>query len=112
VSIHGVRYLVCAGEKDYTEMAQQYHQPVPNRDFDPTEQQQEVLDVFCEEYQVNPMRIRDVTEMPKQRVNDILGSLRDAGWIKQVTRGLYRLVYDGDCIVSQEVRCREEGKDE
>jgi len=108
VSIHGVRYLVCAGEKDYTAMAQQYHQPVPNRDFDPTEQQQKVLDVFCEEFQVNPMRIRDVTEMPKQRVNDILGSLEDAGWIEQVTRGLYRLVYDGSCLIEQEVRCRDE----
>jgi len=89
-------------------MAQQYTQPVPNRDFDPTEQQEQALDVFREEYQVNPMRIRDETGLPKQRVNEALGSLQDAGWIEQVTRGLYRLVYDGNCLVTQEVRCRDD----
>lgn len=83
-------------------------QPVVNRDFDPTRQQRQVLDVFREEYQVNPRRIRDVTGLPKQRVNDALGSLQDAGWIDQVTRGLYRLVYDGDCVVEQVVQCRGE----
>lgn len=86
----------------------QYTQPVVNKDFDPTKQQRRVLDVFREEYQVNPRRIRDVTGLKKQRVNDALGSLQDAGWVDQVTRGLYRLVYNGECLVEQDVRCQSE----
>jgi DNA-binding MarR family transcriptional regulator len=83
-------------------------QPVVNRDFSPTKQQRRVLDVLREEYQVNPRRIRDVTGIERQRVNDALGALENAGWIEKRSRGLYRLVYNGDCLVEQIIRCRDE----
>ena len=78
-----------------------------NKRFDPSKQQQQVLDVFCEEYQVNPRRIRDLTGLERQRVNDALNALENAGWIEKQARGLYRLVYDGECYVRQEIRCRD-----
>jgi predicted transcriptional regulator of viral defense system len=82
---------------------------VANKSFTPTAQQRKVLDVFKEEYQVNPRWIRDVTGLERQRVNDALGSLDDAGWIEKRTRGLYRLVYDGEGYVEQQITHREEG---
>lgn len=83
-----------------------HHRPtVANKSFDPTGQQRKVLNVLRDEYQTNPRRIRDVTGMERQRVNDALNSLEDAGWIEKRARGLYRLAYDGDCYVEQVVRC-------
>ena len=79
-----------------------------NEDFDPSKQQRQVLNVLRDEYQVNPRRIRDVTGLERQRVNDALNALENAGWIDKPARGLYRLVYNGDCHVVQDVRCREE----
>jgi len=76
---------------------------VANKSFNPSGQQRQVLNVFKEEYQVNPRWIRDVTGLERQRVNEALGSLEDAGWIEKRTRGLYRLVYDGDGYVEQEL---------
>lgn len=67
---------------------------VVNENFDPTGQQERVLDVFRREHRANPLRVRDVTGMEKQRVNDALGSLVDAGWVKRVNRGLYEFVED------------------
>lgn len=87
---------------------QRHTEPVVNRDFDPSGQQRTVLNVFRDEFQVNPRRIRDVTGLEKQRVNDALRSLDDAGWIEKPTRGLYRLVYDGECMVEQTIHCRGE----
>jgi len=78
-------------------------QPVVNKSFDPTPQQRQVLNVLKEEYQVNPRWIRDVTGLERQRVNDALNSLEDAGWVEKRTRGLYRLVYDGEGHVQQEI---------
>lgn len=65
-----------------------------NENFEPTDRQEEVLSVFKSEHRANPLRVRDVTGLEKQRVNDALGSLRDAGWIRRVNRGLYELVED------------------
>ena len=67
---------------------------VVNESFEPTPQQERVLDVFKREQRANPLRVRDVTGMEKQRVNDALGSLVDAGWVRRVNRGLYELVED------------------
>ena len=87
-----------------------HHRPsVANKSFDPSGQQRKVLNVLRDEYQVNPRRIRDVTGIERQRVNDALNALENAGWIEKRARGLYRIVYDGDCYVEQEVRCREDG---
>ena len=76
---------------------------VANKSFSPTSQQQLVLDVFKYEYQVNPRWIRDVTDLERQRINEALGSLEDAGWVEKRTRGLYRLVYDGEGYVEQKI---------
>lgn len=82
-----------------------------NESFNPSKQQRQVLDVLREEYQVNPRRIRDVTGLERQRVNDALGALENAGWVEKRARGLYRLVYDGDCFVEQEIRCKSNDRD-
>jgi|APHM01.1.fsa_nt_gi Restriction endonuclease len=62
-----------------------------------------VLNVFKDEYQLNPKLIREVTGLERQRVNEALGSLEDAGWIENRTRGLYQLVYDGEGYVDQRI---------
>ncbi|QLH77437.1 MarR family transcriptional regulator [Halosimplex rubrum] len=78
-----------------------------NKNFEPTGQQRQVLNVFRDEYQVNPRLIRDVTGLERQRVNDALSALGNAGWIEKRTRGLYRLVYDGEGYVTVELRHKE-----
>lgn len=65
-----------------------------NEKFEPTGQQETVLDVLKDEHRVNPLRVREVTGIGKQRVNDALGSLVDAGWVHRVNRGLYEFVED------------------
>lgn len=65
-----------------------------NEDFKPTENQEAVLEVLKEEHRVNPLRVREITGFEKQRVNEALGSLVDAGWVKRVTRGLYEFNRD------------------
>lgn len=81
---------------------------MPNKNFDPSKQQRRVLNVLQDEYQVNPRRIRDVTGLERQRVNDALNALENAGWIEKPARGLYRLVYDGDGFVQQEITYTDE----
>ena len=65
-----------------------------NEDFRPTENQERVFAVLKEEHRANPLRVRRVTEIDKQRVNDCLGSLVDAGWVRRVNQGLYEFVED------------------
>lgn len=79
-----------------------------NEDFNPTENQAAVLRVFEQYYQTSPGQIQEFTDLKKQRVNDVLGSLVDAGWITKPSRGLYQLIYNGDCYVEVNVRCKEE----
>ena len=85
-----------------------YHQTVANQSFDPSKQQRQVLNVFRDEYQVNPRRIRDVTGLERQRVNDALNALENAGWIEKRARGLYRLIYDEESYVTQEIRHKKD----
>lgn len=73
-----------------------------NQNFTPTKQQRRVLDVLKKEYRANPRRIRDVTGMKRQRVNDALNALEAAGWISNPARGLYELAYDGQGYVTFE----------
>lgn len=81
---------------------------MPNKNFDPSKQQRRVLNVLQDEYQVNPRRIRDVTGLERQRVNDALNALENAGWVEKPARGLYRLVYDGEGFIEQEIHHTEE----
>lgn len=104
------RYFVIAPKEDFEGMAGPPHgrSLVANQDFDPTKRQRRVLDVFKQEYQVNPRRIREVTGIEKQRVNDELDALRNAGWVEKRARGLYRLIYDGECYVEQTIHCKDD----
>jgi predicted transcriptional regulator of viral defense system len=74
-----------------------------NENFDPSENQRRVLNVLRDEYQANNRLIRDVTGLKRQRVQDALESLIDAGWIERPCRGLYRLVYDGEARVEHRI---------
>lgn len=67
---------------------------VVNENFAPTEQQEDVLTVLKDEHRANPLRVRHATNMEKQRVNDALGGLVDAGWVRHVNQGLYEFVED------------------
>ena len=67
---------------------------VVNENFKPTDRQERILTVLKDEHRANPLRVRNVTDISKQRVNDELGSLVDAGWIRRVNRGLYEYVED------------------
>lgn len=67
---------------------------MPNENFEPSESQEAVLGVLKEEYRANPLRVRNVTGLGKQRVNNDLGSLVDAGWVHHVNQGLYEFVED------------------
>lgn len=75
-----------------------------NQDFQPTDQQQQVIEVFREEYRANPRRVRDVTGLEKQRINEALNALMHAGWIDKISRGLYELTYDGEGYVEIELK--------
>lgn len=80
---------------------------VANKSFDPSGQQRKVLNVFKDEFQINPRRIRDVTGLERQRVNDALNALENAGWIEKRARGLYRLIYDGNGYVEMKIEYKE-----
>lgn len=68
---------------------------VVNETFEPNEAQEDVLTVFKEEQRANPLRVRKrYPDYSKQQVNDALGSLVDAGWVRRVNRGLYEFVED------------------
>lgn len=85
-----------------------YATDVANKNFEPEGNQRRVLNVFRDEYQLNPTLIRETTGIKRQRVNDALNALENAGWIEKRCRGLYRLVYDGEGYVSQKIVRRDE----
>jgi hypothetical protein len=65
-----------------------------NESFEPTDDEEEVLEVLRDEWRVNPMLIRDRTGIDKGTVNTALTRLTSAGWVRKVTRGLYEYVDD------------------
>lgn len=65
-----------------------------NRGYEPTENEEAVLDVIREETRVNPLLVREKTGLGKGNVNTALSNLRAAGWVRRVTRGLYEFVED------------------
>lgn len=67
---------------------------VVNEDFQPSTNQEQVLGVLKEEHRANPKRIQEVTGLKRQRINEALGRLEAAGWVRQVTRGLYEFNED------------------
>ncbi|SEO72510.1 HNH endonuclease [Halorientalis persicus] len=64
--------------------------------FRPDDRERAVLDVFREEERANPMRVRDVTDLRKQYVNDALNQLQKLGVVQKLNRGLYEYVPEED----------------
>lgn len=65
-----------------------------NAAYEPTDREDDVLEVVREEERVNPLLVREETGYGKGDVNTALSNLRAAGWVRRVTRGLYEFVDD------------------
>lgn len=65
-------------------------------DYQPDEQELEVLDVLREEGRANPMLLREKTDLRKEYVSRALNGLQKAGVVRKVTRGLYEHVPEED----------------
>lgn len=65
-----------------------------NKEYEPTDREETVLEILREENRVNPYLIRNRTDMGKGDVNTALSNLTSAGWVRRVTRGLYEYVDD------------------
>jgi len=65
-----------------------------NESYEPSENEEEVLDVLRDEWRANPFLIREASGLGKGAVNTALTRLTSAGWVKKVTRGLYEFVED------------------
>jgi DNA-binding transcriptional ArsR family regulator len=72
-----------------------------NEAFEPTEECERVLDVFKAGREspgpwgrANPRYVIDETGVDKPNVEYHLRRLRDAGWIRRVSRGLYEFECD------------------
>ena len=50
----------------------------------------------------NPYLIREQTELDKGDVNTVLVRLGRAGYIQQVTRGLYEITEDGNMLLDEQ----------
>lgn len=67
-------------------------------EYDPDENEQQVLDVIRREGRVNPLRVREETDLRKQYVNDALRQLQKANVVRKVNRGLYEHVPEHDDV--------------
>ena len=65
-------------------------------EYEPDENEEAVLEVIRKEHRVNPMRVREQTDLRKQYVNDALRQLQKAGVVRKVNRGLYEHVPKND----------------
>lgn len=65
-----------------------------NENYEPTDREDEIIDVMRDEGRANPYLLRDRTGYSKGDVNTALSNLTSAGWVKKVTRGLYEFVED------------------
>ncbi|NHN46482.1 MarR family transcriptional regulator [Halostella sp. JP-L12] len=73
-----------------------------NENYEPNEREEQVLELFkngCESQdpwgRVNPLYIRENSDLDKGQVEYALRNLRNAGWVKQLNQGgLYELVED------------------
>jgi hypothetical protein len=65
-------------------------------DYQPDEQEQQVLSVLRDYHTVNPMLIREETGLRKEYVSRALDGLQKAGVVEKVTRGLYQHIPEQD----------------
>ena len=66
--------------------------PKSGVEFNPTEKEEKIIDVFKEEQRANPYLLREKTGLNKGDVNTALKKLVSIGWVNKVTRGLYEWV--------------------
>jgi len=74
---------------------------VVNENYDPTPKDEQILAALKEGRgggqpwgRANPRWLIDQTDLDKGNVEFCLRSLRDAGWVKRIARGLYELRED------------------
>lgn len=66
-----------------------------NTEFEPNDDEEAILNVLKHDREtVNPMYIREHTDLDKGSINTALTRLTSAGWVRKVTRGLYEFVDD------------------
>lgn len=65
-----------------------------NKEFDPSDTEEAVIEVMREENRANPYLLREETGLGKGTINTALTRLTSAGWVRKVTRGLYEFVDD------------------
>ncbi|APW97808.1 MarR family transcriptional regulator [Halobiforma lacisalsi AJ5] len=73
-----------------------------NENYEPNEREETVLELFKEGKEsgepwgrVNPLYLRENSDLDKGQVEYALRNLKNAGWVKQLNRGgLYELVDD------------------
>lgn len=77
-------------------------QQMVNENYEPNEREETVLELFKEGREsgepwgrVNPLYLRENSDLDKGQVEYALRNLKNAGWVKQLNRGgLYELVDD------------------
>nr|WP_238593377.1 MarR family transcriptional regulator [Halobiforma lacisalsi] len=77
-------------------------QQMVNENYEPNEREETVLELFKEGKEsgepwgrVNPLYLRENSDLDKGQVEYALRNLKNAGWVKQLNRGgLYELVDD------------------
>jgi len=65
-----------------------------NEQYEPTESDESLLQVFQTHDRANPYLLREETGLSKQVINERLKQLTAAGWVRKVTRGLYEFNED------------------
>jgi hypothetical protein len=87
--------------RPYYEVVSPIHYHMVNESYEPTEKDELVLDALKKGRsndepwgRANPRWLINETGLNKSNVEFCLRSLRDAGWIERVARGLYELSED------------------
>lgn len=78
-----------------------------NTGHETTGQEEQLLEVFREEYITGPSRLNEKTGMRRQRIHQLLDTLTSAGWVTRFAHGLYRIEYDGEGYVTHTVHYYE-----
>lgn len=79
-----------------------------NPDPDFTDAKRAVLSVLKRHEEMELNEIDQEVDYTYNTVWNSLRGLRIAGWIEKRERGLYHLVYDGECYVEQTIHCKDE----
>lgn len=83
-------------------MSQTARQRMVNEEYEPNDREEKVLRLFKSGRhsdqpwgRVNPLFLRENSDLEKGQVEYALRNLKNAGWVKQINRGgLYELVED------------------